>query len=80
MAQTGDLLVCSMKWRTALAAGAVRAYVDGSTVTIENETGDTLDVPLTGTEVGNMYGGTRSGWLTVAPGLTVVTTAEARTA
>lgn len=70
--QAAELLVRWSAWRAALAAGSVAAYADRSRVTIVNSASVALDVPLTGTELGTEYGGTRSGWVQAGPGETVV--------
>jgi hypothetical protein len=72
LAETGWLLAREGAWRAALAADSVGGYVEGPTVTVVNRTPASLEVPLSGTEVGADYGGTRSGWIRVQPGETVV--------
>ncbi len=70
--QAAELLVRWSEWRAALAAGSVAVYSDRSRVTIVNSASTAVDVPLTGTERGTDYGGTRSGWVQADPGETVV--------
>jgi hypothetical protein len=53
---------------SAASAGQVSGYIEGSQVTIVNTGGAAVSLPLSGTEVGDMYGGTRSGWGTAPPG------------
>jgi len=64
-AEVGTELARWQRWREALSAGEVSAYLlDGELVV---QTKSTVEVPLTGTSVGTEYGGRRSGWITVAP-------------
>jgi hypothetical protein len=72
MAELGELLSRTLDWRQAIRDGAVRAYVTDRTVMVENDGDEPVDVPLTGTALGEPYGGTRSGWLAAAPGVTEV--------
>jgi hypothetical protein len=72
LGEVGQLLARRAAWRTALEEGAVEGSFDGSRVTITCRTQAPLEVPLSGTEVGEEYGGTRSGWIQVDPGETVV--------
>jgi hypothetical protein len=59
------------------ASNAVNAYLQDGKVHIVNNTGGAVEVPLTGTTVGELYGGAqRSGWVTVNPGDTVFTPAD----
>ncbi len=70
--EIGALLLRWTAWRAALAAGSITGYADESQVTIVNSASTALEVPLSGTQLGTEYGGTRSGWLQAAPGETVV--------
>jgi hypothetical protein len=70
LGEVGQLLARRAAWRSALEDGAVEGYLDGSQVIIVCRS--SLDVPVTGTEVGAEYGGLRSGWVRVEPGETVV--------
>jgi hypothetical protein len=58
------------KWQRDLAAGRVTAYLQDGKVQVT--TTQTIEVPITGTPEGELYGGERSGWFTVA-GSTPVT-------
>jgi hypothetical protein len=71
--QSGALLAEQQAWNNALAAGKASGYIQGNQVTIENSTGVPLSAPLTGTSVGTLYGGIRSGWTSVAAGTTSYT-------
>jgi hypothetical protein len=50
------------------AARSVSGYIEGARVTIANGGTTSVVVPLSGTEVGTLYGGTRSGWANAAVG------------
>ena len=64
--QIADLLARQEEWTTA-SESEVTGYVEGETVALANE-GEAVQTPLTGTEVGSLYGGTRSGWTSVPNG------------
>ena len=64
MAQIGTLLSEQAGW-VAANASQISGYIDGSTVTVNNN-GAATEIPLTGTNVGTQYAGTVSGW-TLAP-------------
>jgi IPT/TIG domain len=68
--QSGALLAEQQAWSNALAASQVSAYIQGGQVTVTNSTGAPLSVPLTGTSVGTLYGGIKSGWTGVPAGST----------
>jgi hypothetical protein len=71
--QSGALLLEQQAWSNALAAGKVSGYLQGNQVTITN-TGTAISVPVTGTTVGTLYGGIKSGWTSVPAGSTSYTT------
>lgn len=62
-----NLLGQQSAWGTA-SSGQVSGYIEGSRVTIVNNGSAAVALPLSGTEVGDLYGGTRSGWGTAPPG------------
>jgi len=62
----GQALLRSQNWKSAQSAGQVTAYLSYGKVYVQ--TTATTEVPLTGTSVGEAYGGQRSGWATVAAG------------
>jgi len=70
--EIGELLARHMAWRAALSAQTVEGYIEGSHLTVSNRSSASLHAPLSGTEVGTDYGGTRSGWIRLDPGETVV--------
>jgi hypothetical protein len=71
--QSGALLAEQSAWNNALAAGKVGGYIQGNQVTITNSTGAAISAPVTGTSVGTLYGGIKSGWTSVAAGSTSYT-------
>jgi hypothetical protein len=72
--QISDHLARQDGW--ALARG-VTGYIEGARVVIANGGATGLTVPLSGTEVGALYGGTRSGWANAAVGTSTHTAAAA---
>ncbi|MEA2268168.1 MAG: hypothetical protein QOC64_778 [Solirubrobacteraceae bacterium] len=61
--QIGEEIDRQAKWRQDLAAGRVTAYLQDGEVHVT--TTATMQVPITGTPAGALYGGERSGWFTV---------------
>jgi hypothetical protein len=74
--QIGELLARQEAWATASASG-VTSYLEGARVTIANTRTATVTLPLTGTEIGTLYGGSRSGWASARPGTSTHTAASA---
>lgn len=74
MPQIGTLLTEQTDWlaRQGSVTGSIRRNV----VTVSNQTGGALAVPLTGTTIGSPYAGGQSGW-TIAPAGTSTYTALA---
>ncbi len=70
--EIGMLLRRLREWRAVLARGVVEACLDDRTVTILNRTRAPVQVPLTGTAMGEQYAGRRSAWISVGPGKTVL--------
>ena len=64
--QIGDELARQAAWQADVKAGHVSGYLQDGQVHVS--TTATISVPLTGTTVGDLYGGQRSGWTTVAAG------------
>ncbi|MEW6581994.1 MAG: hypothetical protein AB1416_04455, partial [Actinomycetota bacterium] len=62
-AQIGAELKRQAKWKADRDAGKVTAFIRDGKVYLD--TTETLEVPLTGTTVGGLYGGQTSGWRTV---------------
>ena len=55
-------------WAANVASGKVAAWLQDGQLHVRNLSGAPMDVPLTGTTVGDMYGGQKSGWTTLAAG------------
>ncbi|HET6449042.1 MAG TPA: hypothetical protein VFG31_08030 [Conexibacter sp.] len=72
--QVSDQLARQEAWGTARG---VTGYIEGARVTIANGGAATLTLPLSGTEAGTLYGGTRSGWINAARGDSTHTAASA---
>jgi len=61
--QIDDSLDQVAKWNKALAAGDVSGYIRDGQVFVQNSNATTaIDVPLTGTTAGALYGKQRMGW------------------
>ncbi|HEY4280668.1 MAG TPA: hypothetical protein VGM91_20795 [Conexibacter sp.] len=69
-----DLLARQNAW--AAGSRQVTGYIEGNQVTLVNAAG-AISAPLSGTEVGEMYGGMRSGWTSLPTGLSTHTAALA---
>jgi hypothetical protein len=74
--QIGDQIARQDTWASANAS-SVAGYVEGARVTLVNNGTAALDIPLTGTEAGATYGGSRSGWVRTARGSAIHTAATA---
>jgi hypothetical protein len=59
-------------WAARLAAGDVTAWVQDGRLHVKNAGSQPVEVPLTGTTVGDLYAGQRSGWKTIAAGAEAV--------
>ena len=70
--QVADTLAQQDRWAANRKAGAVTAWLRDGVVHVANGGATAVEVPLTGTTVGALYGGQRSGWTTVAPGSELV--------
>jgi hypothetical protein len=66
MSQIGDLLNEQSTW--ASGQGHVTGSINGKVVTIDNTGTSSINVPLTGTEVGSAYAGSVSGWTSAGVG------------
>jgi hypothetical protein len=55
-------------WAAKLAAGKVTGWLQDGKLHVKNGDTAAADVPLTGTTVGDAYGGQKSGWTTIAAG------------
>ncbi len=74
--QIGDLLARQADWASANAS-TVTGYVEGEEVVVTNSGRADVPVPISGTEFGSSYGGTRSGWDEDPEGRTTYTAATA---
>jgi hypothetical protein len=68
--EIGQSIARQAGWAQNLAAGRVTGYLQDGLVHVS--TTATMPVPVTGTPQGELYGGERSGWFTVAPGQPLV--------
>jgi hypothetical protein len=71
MAQIGDLLNQQANWATANNS-QVTGYIQGNMVTVNNS-GSSVELPLTGTNVGTAYAGSVSGWTQAPAGASTYT-------
>jgi hypothetical protein len=66
--QAGQELQRQSLWKTARDANQVSGYLLDGQIHIQNRSSASVEVPVTGVEsIGDVYGGIRSGWATVAP-------------
>lgn len=70
--ESGQSLARNGAWAQAKAAGLLTAYVQNGTITLKSNATGPISVPITGTAVGDVYGGQRSGWQTIPAGGSVV--------
>ena len=77
LAEIGQSLLRLEAWHEAAARGQIVAYVEADGVRIVNRATAALELPLTGTMLGDRYGGSRSAWISVPPGTTFVERATA---
>jgi hypothetical protein len=68
MSQTAATLVQQDTWAADLGSGTVTAYLQDGRVHVKNAGPAAVDVPLTGTTVGELYGGQKSGWTSLPAG------------
>ena len=71
-AQVAATLARQNAWAAHLAAGDVTAWLQDGKLHVKNASAGAVEVPLTGTTVGEPYGGDRSGWKTIAAGAETV--------
>ncbi|MGZ4277616.1 MAG: Agd3-related carbohydrate deacetylase [Solirubrobacteraceae bacterium] len=67
-AQIAATLAQQSAWAANLAAGKVDAWLLDGVLHVRNLDGAAMDVPLTGTTVGDLYAGQRSGWTSIPAG------------
>ncbi len=75
-AQVGVTLARQNAWAAHLAAGDVTAWLQDGKLHVKNTSAGAVDVPLTGTPVGEPYAGQRSGWKSIAAGAEEVLTPD----
>ena len=66
--QIAATLAQQSAWAANLAAGKVSAWLQDGVLHVKNLGGAAMDVPLTGTTVGDLYAGQRSGWTSIPAG------------
>jgi hypothetical protein len=66
--QIAAALARQSAWAANVAAGKVSAWVQDGQLHVANADGAAMDVPLTGTTVGDLYGGQKSGWTSIPAG------------
>jgi hypothetical protein len=75
-AQVAATLAQQHAWAAHLAAGDVTAWLQDGKLHVKNTSAGAVEVPLTGTTVGELYGGHRSGFKTIAAGAEEVLTPD----
>jgi hypothetical protein len=66
--QIAQTLARQDTWASNVAAGRVSAWLQDGQLHVKNTAGSATDVPLTGTTIGDLYGGQKSGWTTIPAG------------
>jgi hypothetical protein len=66
--QIAATLARQSAWAANLAAGKVSAWLQDGVLHVKNLDGAAMDVPLTGTTVGDLYAGQKSGWTSIPAG------------
>jgi hypothetical protein len=66
--QVADTLAQQDTWNASRGSATLSAYLLNGQVHVVNSGAAAVRVPLTGTTEGDVYGGQRSGWITVEPG------------
>jgi hypothetical protein len=72
LGEIGRFLLRLGAWQAIQRHGSVETYREPGAIVIENRSSATIELPITGTTVGERYGTTRSGWMHAAPGSTRV--------
>ena len=75
--QLGELIARQDTWGTVSSGSTLTGYIEGARVTVTNTGATAATIPLTGTEAGTLYGGSRSGWVGAARGRSLHTAASA---
>jgi hypothetical protein len=66
--QIAQTLARQDAWAARLATGKVTAWLQDGRLHVKNSDTTAAEVPLTGTTTGDLYGGQKSGWTTIAAG------------
>jgi hypothetical protein len=66
--QIAATLARQSAWNADVAAGRVTAWLQDGVLHVKNNGSAAMDVPLTGTTLGDMYAGQKSGWVNVPGG------------
>jgi hypothetical protein len=72
LGEIGRLLLRQQAWRAIVDLGSISAFTDRTHVTVINNSGTSIDMPLTGATIGEDYAGHKSGWIRLKPGETVM--------
>jgi hypothetical protein len=67
-AQIASTLAQQSTWAANVAAGKVSAWLQDGVLHVKNLDGAAMAVPLTGTTVGDLYAGQKSGWTSIPAG------------
>jgi len=67
-AQISAILYQQSAWAANLAEGKASAWLQDGVLHVKNHDGAPMDVPLTGTTVGDLYAGQKSGWTSIPAG------------
>jgi hypothetical protein len=66
--QIAQTLARQATWAAKVASGKVTAWIQDGELHVRNADSAAADVPVTGTSVGDLYDGQRSGWTTIPAG------------
>jgi hypothetical protein len=66
--QIAATLARQSAWAANLAAGKVSAWLQDGALHVKNLDATAMDVPLTGTTIGDLYAGQKSGWTSLPAG------------
>ena len=72
MGEIGRLLLRRHAWRAAMTRGSIRSFTDRTHLTVINNGGTPVEMPITGATLGADYAGRKSGWVRLMPGGTVL--------
>jgi hypothetical protein len=72
MGEIGRLLLRRQAWQAAVTRGSIRSFTDRTHLTLINNGGAPVEMPITGATIGVDYAGQKSGWVRLMPGGTVL--------